>query len=269
MPLWDELEFAENDLTVRYRASDEPQELTLHVQLDHAEPDCIGPQRFVVVYDGMEYGAASGTEFHPKDAAVELLSGTFDFGPAGPDLVWVTRVRAISPFFIRNIVEHMRICGDEDNPVVAMSITGALATDDSPLSVTETQVRSWLETAGPYPGQWSDPGFPLTFSETMGASVRIQLQGSVNPAIEDHFQGMCYQWFIGTHEYANLHGEAVMDTEDRMARLLPKFAGTRRELSAMFEEFTRMPVPSRAYLVNMLTFFHHNVAPIASARVAI
>jgi hypothetical protein len=269
MPLFDELDFAANALKVSYRGSDEAQELSIQLRLHHPEPDCIAPGRFHIVHDTIDYGGASGAEFHPRGSNVDLLAGDIEPGPEGPELSWLLRVTGVSPLFVRNIVERMRIAGDEDNPVVAMSIQGSLPLDHSPLSVREADVRAWLESAEVYPGEFPDPGFPITQRDAMGASIRVRLKADLTEDAEDHFHGMCFQWLSATHTYADRWGDATEDDPDRLSRLVPKLGARKRELRAYFEEYTRLRPPARAVLVNMLCKFHHCILPIERVDLAL
>lgn len=269
MPLLPELDFAAGALAVSYRASTEPQDLAITVRLKHAEPGCVGPRRMGTLLDTIGEGAAGGSDFHPAVSSADLVSGTVARELAGPDLSWLLRVSGISPVFIRSIVEQLRICGAADNPVVAMSIFGSLPLDGTPLSVREGQVRQWLEDPGAYPGEWPEPGFPVSERDAMGASLRIQLGADLGAESEDELQGLCYQWVAATFDYVDQHGDYQPFDAPNVSRRMPKFGVTRRELRAYFEEFTRARIPSRAMLVNMLCRYHHTVLPIVAVEIAL
>lgn len=269
MPLLDDLDFVQNSLSVSYRASQEPQTLSIYVATDHAEEAAYGPRFITTLINVINSGGAGGVHFHPATGLAELLSGpTYPEGE-GPQFNWDLRVAGVSPLFVRNIVEALRLSGGLENPTQAMSIRGSLPLDDTELSARETDVKAWLEDPLAYVGEWIDPGFPIKQRESPNAGLRIRLGKNLNAATEDELKGVCLQWLAATLNYMNEFGEPILDEPDRLARLLPKFGATKRELRAFYEEFTRSRVPSRAVIVNMLARFHAQVLPIEEVELAL
>lgn len=269
MPLLDDLEFAQAGLAVSYRGSPEPQSLTIYVATEHPQEGAYGPRFITTLINVINAGGAGGAHFHPATGLAELLSGPEYPEAEGPHFNWELRVAGVSPLFMRNIVEALRLSGGLDNPTQTMSIRGSLPLDDTELSAREAEVKAWLDDPDAYVGEWPDPGFPIKEREIPGASLRVRLGKSLNAQTEDLLKGVCLQWLAATHDYMNEYGEPILDEPDRLARLLPKFGATKRELRAYCEEFTRTRGPSRAMLVNMLARYHAQVLPIESAEIAL
>ncbi|MCK6589157.1 MAG: hypothetical protein HUU21_05560 [Polyangiaceae bacterium] len=269
MPLLDNLDFTKNDLTVSYRGNLEPQTLTIYAAIEIPEEAAYGPRFITTLMDVINAGGAGGSHFHPAAGLAELLSGPTYPEAEGPQFNWDLRVAGVSPLFMRNIVESLRLCGGVDNPAIAMSIRGSLPLDDTELSVREAEVKAWLEEPLAYVGEWPDPGFPIKQRMSPGAALRIRLGKNLNAETEDELKGVCIQWLAATYNYVNEFGEPILDEPDRLARLMPKFGATRRELRAYYEEFTRIPGPSRAVIVNMLARYHAQVLPITDVELAL
>lgn len=269
MPLLDDLDFVQTGLSVSYRGSVEPQTLTIYVGTEGQQEAAYGPRFITTLINVINAGGAGGAHFHPAQGLAELLSGPTYPDAEGPQFNWDIRVAGVSPLFIRNIVEALRLSGGLDNPTQVMSIRGSLPLDATELSVGETEVKAWLDDPLVYVGEWPEPGFPIREREILGASLRIVLGKDLNAQTEDQLRGVCLQWLAATYNYVNEYGEPILDEPDRIARLLPKFGATKRELRAFFEEFTRIRAPSRAMIVNMLARFHALVLPIEEVEIAL
>lgn len=269
MPLLDNLDFTQNALAVSYRGSQDPQTLTIHVTTAEPEEAAYGPRFITTLMDVINSGGAGGSHFHPATGFAELLSGPTYPDAEGPQFNWDLRVAGVSPLFVRNIVESLRLCGGVENPAQSMSIQGSLPLDDTELSVREAEVKAWLDDPLAYVGEWPAPGFPIKQRESPSAALRIRLGKNLNAATEDELKGVCLQWLAATYNYVNEYGEPILDEPDRLARLLPKFGATRRELRAFYEEFTRTRFPARAVIVNMLARYHAAVLPITDVELAL
>ena len=269
MPLLNDLDFVRDHLSVAYRGSETPQELTIRVRVTEARRGAFGPRFIVTLRDLILCGAAGGHHFSPATGAAELLSGPEYPEGEGPEFEWILRVDGVSPLFLRSVVEALRLSGGWENPVIEMSLFGSLPLDASELSVNEAHIKAWLDDPLAYVQEWPTPGFPISEREAFGASLRIRLADKLDKASQDLLQAACLQWIAGTYNYMNLHGEPILDAPERLSRLMPKFAVTKRELRAFYEEFTRSRVPARAVIVNLLTRFHLTVCPIEDVQLAL
>lgn len=264
MPLVPNLEFASQDLYVSYRASAEPQELSISIVTDGPAPYAEAPGRIGMLLDIINSGGAGGTEFDPSWGRAEVLSGQKGLPEAlGPRFQYVLRVAAVSPRFIRNIVEALRRVG-VDHRVTQMAITGALAADDSALSVRTATVREWLDSRDAYPGEWAKPGFPVESGIAVGASVYVQLADPLTREVERELRRLIVLWIATVGDYVGGDGAWAPRI---LHKTLPHDGAGKTEFRAVAEDFEHVLTPSRAVLVNLLSRFHHDVSPVLSLEV--
>src|SRR4051794_31838292 len=143
MPILSMMDFATNGLVVRYRASDQPQELRVDVEVAGAPQLPFAPIAMRTLVDTINRGVAAGNVFDPRVSSAEILSGPSEEEARGTQYRWTLRMAGVEPRFMRNMVEELRRAGFQ-HPVRYMSIVGSLAQDRSPLSVDELTVRNWL-----------------------------------------------------------------------------------------------------------------------------
>jgi hypothetical protein len=268
MPLLDRLDFAKSALTVRYRASAEPQELSIDVKLARRASEECAPQIIRRQIDVISFGAAGGAEFAPWQGNAELLSGPWDPPQSlGPSLSYRLRIAAVSPRYVRTMVEHLRECGAKAK-VQAMNIVGSLPLDASELSLSEEQVRRWLDAKTAYPGAWPEVPFPLHTRRTdETAEFRVVLGKSLTPKLREDLEMLSFLWLNTVTDYVNEDGERV--ELYRIDKRFPTFGRTKTEFRATYKEFLHVRDPSRAVLSNMLVRFHHRIAPIVEAEIAV
>ncbi|WP_437765659.1 hypothetical protein WMF27_28740 [Sorangium sp. So ce281] len=268
MPLLDALDFVKTDLVVRYRASAEPQELSIDVKLARKAGKERAPQIVASLIDTITFGAAGGAEFAPWLGDAELISGPWDPPESlGPSLSYRLRVAAASPLYIRSMVENLRGVGFRSK-VKSMSILGSLAPDASPLSVHEGHVRAWLDDPTAHCGAWPEVPFPLKTRRTdETAELRVVLAKGLTPKLREDLEVLSYAWLNAVDDYVDEDGEQV--DLHRIDLRFPTFGRTKTEFRASFKEFLHVREPSRAVLSNMLVRFHHRVAKIAEAEIAV
>ncbi|MGK3983610.1 hypothetical protein WME99_11280 [Sorangium sp. So ce136] len=268
MPLLDALDFVKTDLIVRYRGSAEPQELSIDVKLARKAGKERAPQIIRPLIDTIAFGAAGGAEFAPWLGEAELLSGPWDPPESlGPNLSYRLRIAAVSPLFMRSMVENLREVGFRSK-VKSMSILGSLAPDASPLSVHEGHVRAWLDDPTAHCSAWPEVPFPLKTRRTdETAEFRVVLAKGLTPKLREDLETLSYIWMNSVDDYVDEEGEQV--ELHRLDQRMPAFGRTKTEFRASFKEFLHVREPSRAVLSNMLVRFHHRVAKIAEAEIAV
>jgi hypothetical protein len=257
LPLLPGLDFARTSLAVSYRASPDPQEIS--IQIDTAGINVIPGAAGLMsaVADLVNQGAAGGARFPPSAGFAEIVSGP-PADAAGPRYAWTLRVAAVDPLYLRNVVERLRLSGG-DQPVTSMSVWGALPPDGTDLSATEREVRGWLDDLQAYPGEWPSLGFALSHRSDRGAALRVELEDPITAEVYTELERLFSLWLEGVMFYVRNDGAVVYED---MPDFVFRSGVARTEYQARLTEFHHAPAPSRALLVNLLCRFHERVAPI-------
>jgi hypothetical protein len=266
MPFVPGLEFVENHLSVAYRASDKPQTLEIRATIEGVPAYAMAPAFMLWFERAMCAGAAGGAEFSPLAGHAEHVSGPLkpgDEGTLGP-YRWELTVTAISPFFIRNLVQRLAAVGAKRT--TSVSITGSLSLDDSPLSVREATVIRWLDDSRAFMKAWPDVGFPVKTKEgtKRAATTRLRFKGTVDKKLVEKVELAVGMWRGAINMYPNL---ALTGFGSGHAGA--KVAKTKSEVVCTYEAFDFVREPSLAVLINMLAYFHARVAPIAEAEITL
>lgn len=267
MPLLKGLEFAQHNLRVAYRASADPQVLTIDIGTSGKAPRPMAGIYIWVVRRWLRSGVAGSDVFPPWLPWVEkgVEPETYE-EETGPSYHFEIPHAGFAPPMIRRLVELFAKIG-VNQPVEGMVIRGSLPLDDSPLSVTEHDVRRWLEDPMAYPKVWPELGFEvIDRSAVTGALVRVRMVDDLSPAEWDTAVDRVDRWFEVLAEYVS---EAEHGHVTRSALERPESAFTRREIVFRLEKFPYVKKPSRDLLLNTLCRFHHEVARIESVEVAL
>lgn len=267
MPLLPHLEFTSRALTVAYRASLDPQDVTIDVAVAGFPVAPFAHMAARAVVDAVNGGAAGGAVFSPSAGRAERLAGPWeDADSLGTSYRWVIEVAGVAPLFVRNMVEELRRAG-MDRDVVAMSIVGSLPVDASPMTVREPHVRAWIEDPAAYLPAWPSPGFPVSFSlRDTGVALRLEMAQPISPLIRQALEDLSVNWLNFIRNYPGDHGGVVYPDPHRT---LPSFGQSKTEFRALYADMPHARGPSRALLVNLLTRFHERVARIAAAEIAL
>jgi hypothetical protein len=256
-------------LYVAYRASAEPQ--LLEIRVEAAGPDTIGMGTSLLrgLLSVAASGATSGVDFAPTAGRATLLSGPRtpdDPGGRGPVFEWELEVAAMSPLYLRHMVEDLALAGWPEHPVLSVGIRGELAPDDSPLSARTADVRRWLRDAEAYPGFAGPPPFPLVeldYADAKDALVRVRPAGIHARTVLDRFDTTLLRWasyLVGlpSREAGPIGSSGTM-----------RSAASKRELVARFEDFDVFRAPARDALLAVLTRFHAEVAPLDRVEIGL
>lgn len=255
--------FAKKNLVVAYRASAEPQ--VLHIAVDiAAKYHGSAASKFFGFIDNSQFGSLSGSEFLPSQSGATHLKGPMndgDKGAEGPKYRWEAEVRAMSPMYIRNLVELFSLAGGSVQPTKSMSITGSLKVDDTPMSVREADVLPWLEDPDAWVGAYPAPPFKVKdIAQPSGVSLRLKLKGAATKEAYDALQTMLVVWADEISIYLTAE-----DLPGAM-QIMPQMAKSKTALTAHWPYFTFLAKPTRDLLVNMLIGFHEKHAKIAEAE---
>jgi hypothetical protein len=264
MPIVFKLDFVSTGLTVRYRASEAPQLVRLDVSLEQPAFDSAVPVVVSSFVDAIGAGAAGGATFHPGAGRAKILSGIDigDEGEEGPDYRYELEIAGMCPRFVRCIVDDMCAASGETQ-LRSMSLTGALAVDDGPLSVHESQVKAWVDDPAAYPEQWPRPGFPIVVKEVArGMSLRVAFADPLTDGVYDAVARCFRSWQYAVDSYVNIPGTQLgsMDRDAQYGR--KKF-----EFLAATPDFDHARKPTRDALVNVLVKLHEQVARIAEVEI--
>ncbi|XXX80859.1 hypothetical protein WMF30_19065 [Sorangium sp. So ce134] len=260
MPLLPGLEFTQQNLRVAYRASADPQEVTIDVVTAAASRSPVAPVILRKLLDAVQRGSAGGHRFPPAAGAAEILDESAD---RGPSYRWKVRLAAVDPLFLRTMVEELRL-STPGAPTLRMHILGALPLDDSPLSIREDAVKAWLDDPRAYLREWPAPGFPIV-DRGDWAMWRVRLHDRITPDVRRKLDLVALGWFNDVWTYVHDTGQPE---EQRADQGLPRCGSGKLEFSAAYHRFYFARRPSRARLVNALTRFHQTVAPIAAAEIS-
>lgn len=250
------------NIRVAYRASAEPQEL--HVDLDLSEPDPHGfpAIRMRDLVASINAGAAGGAEFAPEAGFARILSGPkTSLNPAdwhaGPSFRWILEVRGVSPFFLRSLVETMSVSADPIAPV-SLSVYGSLRPDATPLSVLDARLMAWSTSSATYPKRW--PTLPFTVKEDSvprGCALRVRFADDADPDTIEALNAVLGLWGLLSITYPNLGRNDV-----GYRTFIDRLGVNRRECSRFVEEFHVAQDVATTTLFHMLARFSQETAKI-------
>lgn len=261
MPALFDMEFVDSDLLVAYRASAEPQQLTIEVTTAGKAEFPMSVASLRCLLEAINRGAAGGTVFSPLAGLAKRNDGPWEGEPTlGPNYRWTLEVAGVAPLFMRNMVEELRRVG-ANHAVTQVSIVGSLPVDDGPMSIREGPLRGILNDRDRYLDAFPHKEFTVHHEPTDHvANVRVELAARVTPEVRSEFEATCIWWLNIIRNYVSDEGfEVAMSA----SKSLPVFGSSRSELRAHYREILFKRPPAQAILQNLLYRFHKDVAPIA------
>lgn len=266
MPLLNRLEFAQHNLRVAYRSSLEPQVMTIDIGTAGRALRPLAGGYIWAVRRWLRSGVAGSDVFPPWLPWIEkgVEPETYE-EETGPSYHFEFPHAGFAPPMIRLLVELFRKIG-VNQPVEGMVLKGSLPLDDSPLSITEREVKRWLDDPTAYPKVWPELGFEvIDRSAGKGAFVRMRLASDFSRDAWDMAHDPINEWFEVLTDYVSEATHEVVPTQHHA----PESAFARREVVYRLEKFPYVKKPSRDLLLNTLCRFHHEVARIESVEVAL
>lgn len=268
MPLLQRLDYvARGGLHVAYRGSTALQQLDV-VALTRGVPSKGAANwYFQNLVDTINAGGAGGSTFSPAAGFAEMIAGPrSDADAVRPDHHATFRVAAVAPLFMRTLIEDLRFAGVQ-HPVMELRVAGSLPLDATPLSVTEREVRHWLDDPNAYLDRWPTPGFPIAFDDLReGAALRVVLADPIDPALREKLEELAVRWLNAIRNNVSFDGREVRPNP---GKTLPRFGQGKSEFRASYDAFPWARESSQAIIVNLLSRFHEKVAPIVEAEVAL
>lgn len=263
------LDFIDSALGLRYRASDEPQQLWVEVDVDGqpSQPFAGGSMRLLV--DGINDGIAGGDLFAPTLPKAKILQGPTPEEAAGSRYRWTLEVSAVAPSYMVSMVAELRRAGF-DRFVSRMSIVGSVAPDETEASVREEEVRRSLQS--PSPGHlraWPRISFPVTalhHPSGLMASLRLEFADPIDKPFRRALEQFVMRWVNSLRNTPDDNGEEVFFNPHRM---LPYFGQSPTEFSVRLPEFRYEKATARAAILNMLERLHASGTPVLQARVEV
>ena len=257
MPLVPGLDQTAAGLEVSYRATAEPQDVTIELTLGQPAGPIIDYPAVVLrqVLTSANLGSAGGTVFPPTGGVGVVQTET----NAPTHYQWQVRLGGIDPLHIRSMVEHLGSSGD----VTFLRIVGTTPLDDSAYSVNTALVRRWLDDPHAYPGEWPHPGFAV---KTMGTwpGFRLQTQSPIDAQVRHALEMRALVWLTDIQFYVADNG--AYDGMSAAAEM-PRTGAGGCEFAAAYRRLEVGHRAARARLVNSLAQFHETVAPLQALEV--
>ena len=266
MPLLANMNYVDTALSVAYRGSEQPQRLSI----DMTTTGRATMPLFGVFLAGMQrailYGGAAGARFRPWEAVCDVLTQPEGDAESGPSYHADLMVAGMAPEFLRVAIEYMRGAG-ADQLVTSLTIQGELPLEASDASVTQEQVKTWLDSPTAYPGYYPQEDFPVEVHDSLkGGSASILLANTPNADQTGLLRATLLLWHTWTSHLVGRDGR-------QLTKPIPvsnlKLALSKREFVARMAQFPWTVEPARASLRNYLAYLHHRVAAIAKVEIAL
>ncbi|WP_437291000.1 hypothetical protein [Sorangium sp. So ce406] len=263
-PLPPELAFVRGGLQIAYRASLAPQKLALLLDLEGPDPGTLIPFLVRTIIEEINAGAAGGAEFDPGAGRARWLEGPIDpADPAavGPSYLYGIEVAAVSPRYLRHVVELLGGSGR----VRSLSLFGGLPLDGSALSVREGDVEAWMHPPRTHlelhPAPFTVRDVPLAGKQ---AFVRAVLADTASNDLLLAFDDVLLVWTGCLVTYGGAGGLG------RSRVVMPPGAGRGGHiLAARWDEFLCERRAARNLLINLVGAFHLRAARVARLDVGL
>jgi|GEM_PF-4136185 len=263
-----------HSLDVRYRASAEPQLLTIRIQGNPKytwEPDY--HLRVSMLLELAQAGLGGGARFAPETVRAARVSGPLrgDDPGAGPTFAWQLKVSSIDGSYLLPMlnlladgwnVGETNMLGDRFEPDPQfypshVSIVGELPLDEGATCVTTASVLAALATPELAFAAYPEVPFAMRTKagRARGARLKVQTAATSRMAVDE--LSMRLGWLA---KFLSVHPGVGFPLS------FPEVAATKSALTVTWEALD-VPVDlARGPLVNVLRRFHHEIAPVAGAE---
>lgn len=270
MPVLNYMDFAKHNLRLSYRASGEPQILTIDV----ATAELARIQRFngllATLRMLVKFGGCGSDVFPPWAGSMERGLEPQQEEERGPTYHAEVPVAGVAPVAMRIFVEQLRASGFHQ-PVDAMAIRGALPVNDSPLSITEVDMKRWIEDEVTYPKAWPHIDFPLVIKPAAsGFSMHLRFAGAIPKEHQDWAEALSSGWALIVSHYplADGTGSLQFGPGSHAGDHFPRTKVGERDVWVKMKKMPWVRQPSLDLLTNMLIRFHHDAVPIEKAEIS-
>ena len=251
-----------SQISVRYRATPEPQEIEMEVTTSVARPLGMMHNLFRPWISAVNQGGGGSDVFSPLDGKAKMIAAP----PPDPSttFAWRFSLQSVAPIALRDVMTRLNTMPEGFGFIEHFRLSGSAPLDDSPLSVTERQFLGWFDDVHAYPKQWPTVPFEVVGQEIeKSARIRVTLAGATSPEVEQHLNGHLGAWTMLIRQYPDRFLKAWGESA------LPKFARNKSQITATYPLFTYDIDPVRDTLINMMIWFHHKVAAIKKLELAL
>jgi len=252
------LDYVETGLHVAYRATHEPQELSIQLRLSK-------PKSFFEVGVGfrvsaINFGFAGDVDWDPARGSAKLLAIPKDPKKRSEEHSYKLEVVEMAPSFVRILAATRFGMGIDGTKVESMSIAGSEKVDRSKASVREEDVRRQLEDPDAYAGRFAKLAFPVVQTRVKeGLSVRLRMGAKTTKAAEKALQERLRIFDLLVSNYPPLE----VDGGRAVATLNPAVLRSPTELAFRYATFDVRLVAGTDALLNMLHRFSGEVSPVS------
>lgn len=268
MPILNHMDFAKHNLRLSYRGSAEAQTLSVDVATAELARMSMFFGYMNMLRYAVNFGAGGSDVFPPWQG----FMGWADAKPEeerGPTYHAEVPIVNVAPVMMRVMVEALRGSGFHQ-PVDAMAIRGSLPVDPSPLSVTEVDIKRWIEDQTTFPELWPDIPFPIREKRGNGGlHMHAQLAGPIPADGVDHAESFLPNWSltVGRFPLEDGSGALQLGPNGSIAPYHPRVKLGEREIWAKMQKMPFVREPSLNILKNMLCCFHHKVVAIEKVEI--
>lgn len=181
----------------------------------------------------------------------------------GPGYRFGPEVTALSPLFLRNLVDKLSTPSREAE-VAHLQIHGALELDASPLSIITEAMQAWLKDREASVGRPAQLPFALTEKTVRrGQSLRVVFKTPPDEKQLHGFKGLTSEWSGVISRYPNVAGDAPGSTTFGVQQVTQADAVITTKLT----KFLFAPKPAIGTLLGALVLFYERVLAIESVDV--
>jgi hypothetical protein len=259
------LDFIDTNFSIHYTGSDEPQMLEIRARVEKPVRFPLGPAVLPLLCNVVNQGGGGGAEFSPVLGRAALLEGPTGTDPGAEfgEYYWRLELTAVSPLFIRNLVDRLRP-PDLGWRLLELHIVGSKPFEAGLPFVDTNRFRSWLVDRDAYLGAWRELPFSVEHYEILrGAGVKLALEMPFDHSVLVAFEQLLLTYHQAISGYVN-----GSDEYDGVADATPRIAQSRLELAGAWDAFDFASGPVQRELLNMLFWFHHRVAAARSVALA-
>ncbi len=269
MPLFKNMDFVQHGLHVRYRSDARPQKVFLDISTTGLADQPLAEGFVLSLGDTVAHGGGGSDLFPPTAGYLRKLGPPPKQRMRGPDYHFELEVAGVAPVFVRHAIQALRSVGF-DQLVTSLSWVGELPLDDGPMSVTEVEMKRWLDDPDVFIRMWPKPPFPIVRrGTTKGATVRLELGKKPNKDEAFELEERLQNYLVECEQLVDADGRQVDPESYPPPEEIWKFARGKTEVVARASHFPWRRDAGYELLVNYLCNLHETVVPILEAEIAL
>jgi hypothetical protein len=263
MILCPKLAVSASQISVRYRATPEPQDVKMEITTATRRELGMMGIFFGTWIRAVSQGGGGSDVFSPLDGKAKLISEP----PAdrvGTTFKWRFSLQSVAPIALRDVMSRLNVMPESGGFIKHFRLVGSAPLDDGPVSVTERDFLRWFDDATAYPERWPDPPFEVVGVEIRkSARIRVTLAGATTPSIQKKLDEQLRLWTM----LISMYPDRFLKTWGSAAQ--SKLTRNKSHLTATYPHFTYDIDPVRNTLIGMMIWFHHNVSAIKKLELAL